>query len=42
MCGRFALDVRAEEMRGVFGVTGAEMRPRFNVGPKQNIAVIRF
>lgn len=42
MCGRFALDVRADEMREHFGVEGApEILPRFNVGPEQRIAVIR-
>jgi putative SOS response-associated peptidase YedK len=43
MCGRFVLDVRADEMREHFGIEGApEILPRFNVGPEQHITVIRF
>ena len=42
MCGRFVLDVRAEEMREHFGVVGApDILPRFNIGPEQPIAIIR-
>jgi putative SOS response-associated peptidase YedK len=43
MCGRFAIAVRAEELRDIFGVTDApEMLPRFNAGPEQGIAIIRL
>ena len=43
MCGRFVIDVRADEMREHFGVVGApEVLPRYNVGPERGIAVIRL
>lgn len=44
MCGRFAIAIRAETLRQVFGVqnVAAEMLPRFNVGPEQGVAVIRL
>ena len=43
MCGRFAIAIRAETLRQVFGVAdvAAEMLPRFNVAPGQDIAAIR-
>lgn len=42
MCGRFAVDVQADEMHEHFGVVGApEILPRYNVGPERGIAIIR-
>lgn len=42
MCGRFAFYSPSEATAALFGVTGAaELKPRYNIAPSQDIAAVR-
>lgn len=42
MCGRYTLTARPDAIATAFGATevGADLRPRYNIAPGQNVAVI--
>jgi putative SOS response-associated peptidase YedK len=43
MCGRFYLDVRADELASYFDLPSApSLTPRYNIAPSQNVTAIRI
>lgn len=42
MCGRYTLTTDSEVLMARFGLTGADfvVKPRYNIAPTQNVAVI--
>lgn len=42
MCGRFVANIPADELKKIFDlIETAQLEPRFNVAPTQQVAVVR-
>jgi len=41
MCGRFTLRTPAKDIAQAFGVTVADIEPRYNIAPSQPVAAVR-